>query len=120
MLRYDEDEDGDDDDDDCQFVERSKRYGKAMLEAHAGAVSSPNDKHTHTYTHARAHTRTHARAHTRTHARTHINTHSENGREKTLDDRSITDFQTDASRVVCDNRRKTRIISTSDGGDSRV
>ena len=31
----------DDDDDDCHFVER---HGKALLVAHAGAVSLPDDK----------------------------------------------------------------------------
>ena len=36
--------DYDDDDDDCQLVDRPNIHGKAMLVAHTGPVSLPNDK----------------------------------------------------------------------------
>ena len=42
--------DNDDNDDDCQFVQHQNIHGKAMLVAHAGAVSLPDDKQWKTQT----------------------------------------------------------------------
>ena len=40
----DDDSDDDDDDDDCQFVKRPNIHGKAMLIAHTGVVSLPDEQ----------------------------------------------------------------------------
>ena len=46
----DDDDDDNDDDDECQFVECSNIHGNAMLVAHTGAVSLPDDKQRKTQT----------------------------------------------------------------------